>query len=134
MRDRAATARRDGIAAVLRAATGHWFTPEFRQHRPDVIDRVGKTVLACNPEQYAALWEMIAGLQTQERLAELACPTLMLAGEKDSSTPPAAARLIAEQIPGARVEVIAGAAHLAMLEAPGVVNRLIQAFLSEVER
>ena len=134
MRERAATARRDGMPAVSKSATGHWFTPEFRQRRPDVIDRAEKTVLACDPGQYAALWEMIADLQTQERLAEIACPTLVLVGEKDSSTPPAAARLIAEQIPGARVEVIDGAAHLATLEAPDAVNRLIQAFLTEAER
>ena len=134
MRERAATARRDGLSAVLRAATGHWFTPEFRLRRPDVIDRVEKTVLACDPGQYAALWEMIAGLETQERLAEIARPTLVLVGEKDSSTPPAAARLIAAQIPGARMEIIAGAAHLATLEMPDAVNQLVENFFSESER
>lgn len=36
----------------------------------------------------SSIWEMIAGLDTQKRLAELLCPTLVLVGEKDSSTPP----------------------------------------------
>lgn len=131
LRGRAATARRDGMPAVLQAATGHWFTAKFRQQRPDVIDRAEKTVLACDPEQYAALWEMIAGLEVRERLAELRCPTLVLVGEEDSSTPPAAARLIAEQVPGARVEVIAGVAHMAPIEAPDAVNDFVGTFLSE---
>ena len=100
LRDRAASARRGGMPAVLKPATGHWFTPKFQRDRPDVIDRAEKTVLACDPEQYAAFWEMIAALDTQKRLAELNCPTLVLVGEQDSSTPPAAAQLIGEQIPG----------------------------------
>ena len=129
MRARAATARRDGMPAVLSVATGHWFTPGFRQRRPDLVDRTEKTVLACDPGQYAAYWEMIAGLETRERLARLACPTLVLVGEEDSSTPPAAARVLAEQIPGARMEIVAGAAHLATIEAPDAVNGLLQAFL-----
>ncbi len=134
MRERAAKAPQDGMAAVLAMATGHWFTPEFRRRRPDVIDRVEKTVLAFDPRQYAALWEMIATLETRERLAGLVCPTLVVAGEQDTSTPPAAARLIADQIAGARVETIPGAAHLVPLEAPQEVNRLLHAFFSEVER
>ncbi len=131
MRERAAKARREGMAAVLATATGHWFTPEFRQRRPDVIDRVEKTFLAFEAGQYATLWEMIATLETRERLAELVCPTLVLAGEQDASTSPAAARLIGDRIVGARVEIIPGAAHLVPTEAPQEVNRLLQTFLSE---
>ena len=134
MRERAAKARQDGMAAVLEKATGHWFSPEFRQRRPDVIDRVEKTVLAFEAEQYASLWEMIARLETRERLAGLVCPTLVLVGEQDASTPPAAARLIGDQVAGARVETIPGAAHLVPMEAPQEVNRLLHAFFSEVER
>ena len=133
MRDRAAAARQDGMAAVLQTATGHWFTSEFRRRRPDVIDRVEKTFLAFEPGQYAALWEMIATLETRERLAEMVCPTLVLVGEQDASTPPAAARLIGDQIAGARVEAIAGVAHLVTIEAPQAVNKLLQTFFVEVE-
>ncbi len=118
MRERAAKARQQGMQAVLATATGHWFTPEFRRRRPDVIDRVEKTFLAFAPDQYAALWEMIATLETRERLAELACPTLVLAGEHDASTPPAAARAIGERIAGARVEVVNKTGHLVPIEAP----------------
>lgn len=134
MRDRAAKARREGMQAILAMATSHWFTPEFRRRRPDVIDRVEKTFLAFDPGQYAALWEMIARLETRERLAGLVCPTLVLVGEQDASTPPAAARLIGDRIAGARVETIPGAAHLVPMEAPQEVNRLLQTFFSEVER
>ena len=134
MRERAAKARREGMQAVLATATGHWFTPGFRQRRPDVIDRVEKTFLAFDPEQYAALWEMIATLETQARLSELACPTLVLAGEHDASTPPAAARTIGERIAGARVEVVDAAGHLVPIEASQAVNQTLRTFLTEQGR
>ena len=133
MRERAVMARQAGMSAVLAMATGHWFTPQFRQRRPDVIDRVEKTFLAFEPHQYAALWEMIATLETRERLAGLVCPTLVLAGEHDASTPPAAARLIQERVAGARLEIIAGAAHLVPIEASQAVNPLLQSFFAEAE-
>ncbi len=132
LRDRAATTRRGGMPAVLPATLGRWFTERFRQRRPDVIDRVTKTVLACDPGVHAVLWEMIAGLDTRERLASLSCPTLVLVGAEDPSTPPAAARLLAEQIAGAQVEVIAGASHMAPIEAPETMSDLIERFLSRV--
>ncbi len=133
MRARAAKARQEGMSAVLATATGHWFTPEFRQRRPDVIDRVEKTFLAFDPEQYALLWEMVASLETRERLVKLTCPTLVLAGEHDASTPPAAARVLGEQIAGAQVEVVPGAAHLVAMEAPVAVNQRLQAFFAAVQ-
>jgi pimeloyl-ACP methyl ester carboxylesterase len=75
---------------------------------------------------------MIAGLDTQKRLAELTCPTLVLVGEEDSSTQPAAAQLIAEQIPGALVEAIVGVSHMEPVEAPEAVTHLIDVFLSSL--
>ena len=75
---------------------------------------------------------MIAALDTQEQLAGLTCPTLVLAGAEDPSTPPPAAHLIGERITGARVEIIPGASHMATLEAPEVVSGLLDTFLSQL--
>jgi pimeloyl-ACP methyl ester carboxylesterase len=51
-------------------------------------------------------------------LAAIAVPTLAIVGTEDSITPPAEARAMAAAIPGARLVEIAGAGHLAALEAP----------------
>ena len=132
LRERAAAIRQGGMQAVLRASLERWFTPEFRQRRPDVIDRASKSVLAADPAVQAAMWDMIAALDTQERLASLTCPTLVLVGSEDPSTPPAAARLIGERIAGARVEIIPGASHMATLEVPEVVNSFLETFVAQV--
>lgn len=132
MRDRAGIARRGGMPAVLQMATGHWFTPEFRKRRPDVIDRAEKTVLACDPQKYAAFWDMISGLDTKAGLTQLGQPTLVLAGSEDTSTPPSAGRLIAEQIVGAKLQILPGVSHLAPIEAPDLITERIEAFLSKI--
>ena len=130
LRERAAAIRHGGMAAVVQPSMERWFTPEFRRRRPDVIDRASKSVLANEPAVQAAFWDMIAALDTQERLAELHCPTLVLAGAEDPSTPPAAARLIGARVAGARVEIIPGASHMVTLEAPEVVTGLLEAFFT----
>jgi pimeloyl-ACP methyl ester carboxylesterase len=45
-------------------------------------------------------------------------PTRVLVGTRDTLTPPRVGRLLADGIPGAELEVIAGAGHMLPLEAP----------------
>ncbi len=63
-----------------------------------------------------------------DRLAEIACPTLILVGDSDRMTPPALSDELAEKIPGARLEVIPGAGHMLMMERPRDVADRLQAF------
>jgi pimeloyl-ACP methyl ester carboxylesterase len=49
-------------------------------------------------------------------------------GEQDPITPPDAARVLAEGIPGARLVVVPGAAHLAPMERPGEVSEALVAW------
>ena len=61
-------------------------------------------------------------------------PTLVICGTNDVLTPPAEARRIARLIPGARLEMLEGAGHMAMLEQSEAVDRLITDFAHEVSR
>jgi 3-oxoadipate enol-lactonase len=58
-------------------------------------------------------------------LPRIAAPTLVISGADDHATVPEHQRLIAEAIPGARLELVADAAHLAAAEQPQIVTRLI---------
>ena len=64
-------------------------------------------------------------------LAKISVPTLVLVGEDDVITPPAVAKSLADAIPGARLEVIAKAGHLAPYENPSVANAVILRFSEE---
>ena len=133
MRDRAATARRDGMAGVLAANTERWFTPQTVVERPDIIDRVRKSLLARDPIVHAAIWEMIAGLEVTFRLGEIACPTLVLVGDVDPSCPPSAAHVLHQGIAGSRLAVLPETSHMSILERPTLVNRHLLTFLRDIE-
>jgi len=129
MRDRAETARREGMAGVLKANTERWFTPETVKTRPDILDRVRKALFARDPAVHAAMWEMIAGLELTDRLYEIGCPTQILVGELDPSCPPAAARAMHEQIVGSRMTVLPDTSHMTILERPQLISEQLASFL-----
>jgi 3-oxoadipate enol-lactonase len=62
-------------------------------------------------------------------LSRIACPTLVITGELDGPTPPADGKLMAEKIPGARLEIIPRAGHLSNLEQPEAFNAALRDFL-----
>ena len=133
MKARAEAIRKGGMAAVLSSSLDRWFTPETRARRPDLIDRVTKTILGDDPAVHAAIWEIISQFDVHDRLGEVRCPTLVLVGEQDPSTPPAAALALADAIPGARMVVLPKASHMIQLEAPEEVNAELKGFLDLVD-
>jgi 3-oxoadipate enol-lactonase len=120
------------MAAVLESSLERWLTAETRLHRPDIVDRISKTVLADDPATHAAIWDVISNLDLHDRLKEIACPTLVLVGERDASTPPAVASALAAAIAGARMVVIPDASHIVTVEAPVAVNSALLDFLDQV--
>lgn len=66
------------------------------------------------------------------RLAEVACPALIVAGELDHPEVLRAAELMAAQIPGARQKMIAGAGHVPSFERPEEFTPLLLDFLDSV--
>ncbi|HET8758130.1 MAG TPA: alpha/beta hydrolase [Solirubrobacteraceae bacterium] len=65
---------------------------------------------------------------THDRLARIAVPTLVLAGEHDAIVPPHLGRAVAAQIPHARFEVMPGEAHQPFQEVPERFNDRVDAF------
>jgi pimeloyl-ACP methyl ester carboxylesterase len=52
-------------------------------------------------------------------------PTLVICGEQDTGTTPEQAAEIANSVSGAKLELIANAAHLANIEQPKIFNTLL---------
>jgi pimeloyl-ACP methyl ester carboxylesterase len=66
----------------------------------------------------------------RERLPEIACPTLIVWGEKDRLITVRDADVFAELIPGSRKVIFADTGHMAMLERPAAFNALLEDFLA----
>ena len=67
-------------------------------------------------------------------LSQITCPTQIIVGELDQATPPSDSKLMAEQIPHARLAIIPNAAHLANLEQPEAFNHIVATFASEFDK
>lgn len=71
-----------------------------------------------------------AGAHTAEdMLKDIRVPVLIVAGERDSFTPPTLSEAMAERIPGAELFMVKGGTHVASLEQHATVDAKIAEFL-----
>ena len=128
--DRAATVREHGVDAVADAGIERWLSPAFLDRQPEIAARV-RAMLASTPaEGYAACCGVIERMDQTARLGEIRAPTLVIAGADDPATPPEHGARIADAVPGARLEIVAGARHLATIERPQAMTDLILGHLA----
>ena len=102
-----------------------WLTPRFARSHPDVVAGLRTMLASQAPDGYAAGCGVIERMDLRGVSHAIRAPTLVIAGADNPATPPEHARLIAEAVPGARLEVLADAAHLASVERPDEVTRLL---------
>jgi pimeloyl-ACP methyl ester carboxylesterase len=111
------------------------YTP--RAHNDGTVAQFIDGVLAFPHKQTAEdlqhFLDAFLDLDTSERLPQIAAPTLVLAGGRDSTTRPELCRAVAELIPGARFEVMEDEAHQPFQEVPDQWNARVDAFWREVE-
>ena len=102
-----------------------------REHRPEVVEKVGSMIREQTPEAIAGAQRgMAARSATTDLLASIAVPTLVVTGEEDTVTGPEAGRDLAAGIPGARFLLVEEAGHLVNLEQPEIVNEALLDFLA----
>ena len=68
-----------------------------------------------------------------EQVGEVRLPTLVVCGAEDRMTPLRQSQFLASAIPAARLEVIPQAGHMAMLEQPQAVAKVLAAFVSSIQ-
>lgn len=87
------------------------------------------------PEGYANQLQAVAAHQgTWSRLPSIGVPTLVVHGATDGLIPAENARIVAERVPGARLEIIPGASHLFLTDQTEIVGRGLRAFLDGLPR
>jgi len=128
---RAASVRAEGIAAIADAVLARWVPPEFGQRNPEIMADLRDMLTGTPAEGYAACCTAIETMDLEPDLRRITASTLVIAGLSDEATPPSHAQRIAELIPGARLVLVAGAAHLANVSRPDLIAELLIDFLSD---
>lgn len=123
--DRSAAVRAKGMEAIADAVIARWVTADFAERDPAAFRAIRAMFTAVDAESYAQCCDAIGGMDQRGDLARIAAPTLVLSAEHDPATPLPHLRLIAEGIPGARLEIVDGASHIATYEQPARVAALL---------
>ena len=89
-------------------------------------------IAANDPATYRRMLIAIQQFDVRDRLGEIGCPTLVIAGERDTTAPLRAKRFLAEHISGARLEIVADSGHATPVDQPDAFNELLSRFLESV--
>lgn len=132
-RARLATAERvlrEGSRVVADDMVGKLFAARAGE---ELRDRWHAVMAATPPRGVAAaLRGMAARPDSLGTLRSLGRPVLVVVGAEDAVTPVESARRMAEAAPGARLETVAGAGHMAVVEQPDAVADALRGFLDSL--
>jgi pimeloyl-ACP methyl ester carboxylesterase len=112
---------------------GKQIAPVTAERQPDVVSQLRQMMLnAPVAGVIGALEAMKQRADSRPLLPTLGrIPVLVICGEEDVLTPPDAARAMADAIPGAELELVPDAGHLAPLERPDAVTSRLHRFLDQ---
>jgi 3-oxoadipate enol-lactonase len=111
------------------------YTPEYLEAQRDALAFHRKWVASLPPGWFrgvAAILSALEGLDLTPDLPRISCPTLVVAGERDVTFPLEHSRVLAAEIPGARLEIVPGGAHGLVIEQAGRVVDILVDFLGSL--
>jgi 3-oxoadipate enol-lactonase len=102
-----------------------------RSTRPAVVEQVRSLALASSADAIAgAIRALMTRPDSTPLLASIHVPTLIVVGDEDTLTPPAASEEMHRAVGGSELVRIPHAGHLSNLERPDMFNAALTAFLS----
>ena len=132
-RERIELVRAEGTAAIADMAMGRFLSPRFVATHGGAAESVRQGLIAMADTGYAGCGAAIRDMALIHRLPAIAMPTLVVAGDRDASTPFAGhGERIVAAMPDAHV-VHLDAAHLAPIETPAALAATLRAFLKPAD-
>ncbi len=129
----AQVAYKQGTSAIADIMIPKLVSPATVRTKPELVRQV-RTMIEGNQVSGIAgdLMAMAERPDSVPLLKRISCPAQVIVGELDLPTPPSDGQFMADRIPGARLAIIPGAAHLSNLEEPALFNELVRSFVENV--
>ena len=120
-------------AAVAEQMMGKMLAPDADKTRPTVAQELRAIMESCPPKTIEhALQAMRDRPDRSGELPSIKVPTLILVGEHDAITPPAAAEQMQRAISKSQLAIVQGAGHMTPMEQPEQVNRALREFVQQL--
>lgn len=121
---------------VARSADVQWWTARFAfgpDPAPSQVAFAQSLGSATSVTTLAGLLPVLAGFDVADRLPGIELPVLVVVGTHDHLTPPSHSRRMVDALPRAELVELARAGHMAMLERPHELARLIDELAGKVQ-
>lgn len=126
------TVRAQGIEAIADAVMERYFHEGFRQERAGEVAAYRRRLVSTDQEGYVGCCNAVGTVDTTSRLSQIKAPVLVIAGRLDQGAPVSMSETMVAEIPGAQLEVLEGASHLAVAEEPQGFAKAVQGFLKQL--
>ena len=129
----AQTAYTQGIEAVANTLLPKLLGATSLNNKPELVESIRRTIHQAPVSGILVdLMAMADRRDSTTHLSAILCPTLVVIGEEDHTTPLVDAQLLAERIPHARLAIIPAAGHVSNCEQPELFNDLLRGFVEEL--
>jgi pimeloyl-ACP methyl ester carboxylesterase len=118
-----------GMGRVVDTAVQRIFPPEYLTAHPEVVEQRRAALEQIDPQAFADWCRALAKMDLRADLGRIDNPTLVIAGERDETTPVEMSEDLAGGIPGATLTVISGCGHCPQLQRPAELVEAVAAFL-----
>jgi 3-oxoadipate enol-lactonase len=122
----------EGMSSQSEDTLARWFTASFRAENPLTVAWIRSLIEDTRLGGYRSAVRAIQKLDYFDRLFQVRCPALIVTGSEDPVATPALATATASRIPGARVSILPGAAHLSNIEQPLRFTEAVGEFLYDI--
>ena len=120
-----------GMPSVVDATIERWLPRKFRSDRAATVKLVRQWLLSNDPVVFSWGWRAIAQLENTEFLRNVRASTLLVRGALDASTPMERMRAMQEMLHRARYIEMPETGHLAPIEQPEELARIIRLFVDD---
>jgi pimeloyl-ACP methyl ester carboxylesterase len=100
--------------------------PEQGDLRAAAVASLGRN----DKRAYLAAVRALTRFDVRRRLGDIRCPTLLVAGERDTTVPRASLELLRHRIPNAQVRIVPDSGHATPYDQPDLFNGLLREFVA----